>query len=150
MLVGTIFTHEKEAAMELNNRKTDVSADGKLVWNCQYHVIWCVKYKRGVFNEQIMLRLKEIIRETASKHKFEVLECEVFESYVHLVMSVSPKLDIYKMVLRIKSEAQILLKEFPELDSRLPCLWSGTNFIYGVGEISLRDITTYIESQIGK
>lgn len=136
--------------MEITNKKISVSQDGKIVWVNQFHVLFCVKYKRDVFSKVIRKRLGEIIYQTAEKFKFKVLELSIFESYVHLLLNVSPKLDIYKMVLRIKSEAQILLKEFPELNSRLPCLWSGANFIYGVGDIELDEINKFLEEQRGK
>lgn len=136
--------------MELTNKKISVSQDGKMVWVSQYHVIFCTKYKRNVFSKEIRERLGKIIYETAEKFKFKVLELSIFESYVHILLNVSPKLDVYKMVLRIKSEAQVLLKEFPELNSRLPCLWSGANFIYAVGDIELDEINKFLEEQRGK
>ena len=136
--------------MNLTNYIAGVKKDDKTYYSCQYHVLWCTKYKRAVFSENIMKRLKEIIIETADTYKFEILESSIFESYVHLIINVSPKLDVYKMVLRIKSNAQILLKEFSELNSRLPCLWSGTNFIYSVGNVSLDEIHNFLEQQKGK
>lgn len=136
--------------MNLENEKVSVNQDGKLHYSSQFHVLFCTKYKRNVFNEEIRKRLGQIIYDTAETCKFKVLKLSIFESYVHTVLDVSPKLDIYKMVLRIKSNAQVLLKEFPDLDSRLPSLWSGTNFIYGVGDISLEEINKFLEEQRGK
>ena len=136
--------------MNLTNHKIPIKEDRKTYYSCQYHVLWCSKYKRQVFSPEIMSRLNEIIVEVAKQYKFDILELSIFESYVHLIVNVSPRLDIYKIVLKIKSKAKVLLKEFPKLNSRLPCLWSGANFIYSVGNINLDVINNFLEEQRGK
>jgi len=33
-----------------------------LVYSCQYHVVWCTKYRRSVLNEAVEERLKALIK----------------------------------------------------------------------------------------
>ena len=50
-----------------------------LVYSCQYHVIFCPKYRRKILNEGRDVRLKEIFLETAKEHGFDIKAMEVNE-----------------------------------------------------------------------
>jgi hypothetical protein len=60
-----------------------------LVYSCQYHVIWCPKYRRKVLSEAIQTRLKELIISKQEALDFEVLEMETMSDHVHLALDVA-------------------------------------------------------------
>lgn len=134
--------------MEISNKHKDYKFDNHLVYSCQYHVIFCPKYRRRVLDDKISIRLKEVFMQTARKRGFDVLEQEIMEDHVHLLLSVNPKMGIHKVVSILKGESShVLKKEFPHLKSRLPCLWTHSKFISSVGEVSLETVKKYIEAQ---
>ena len=121
------------------------------MYSCQYHVIFCPKYRRKILVDGIDTRMKELIKEREKDWGYEILEMEIMPEHVHLLLDVNPKVGIYNVVNHIKGYAsKILRHEFPKLKSRLPCLWSRAKFISTVGSVNLEIVKKYIEDQKGK
>lgn len=122
-----------------------------LVYSCQYHVIFCPKYRRKILNEGRDIRLKEVFRGIAARYGFSILEMEVMPDHVHLLVDCNPRYGIAQCLKDLKREsASILLREFPEIRRRLPCMWTRNAFISTVGSVSLENVKHYIEDQKGK
>lgn len=134
--------------MNISNSSKIYKHSNHLTYSCQYHVIFCPKYKRSVLTDGVDTRLKEIISEVANKYDFEVMEMEVMKDHVHLLIDCNPKFGIAECVKKIKgTSASILRKEFPHLKSRIPTLWTRSSFISTVGTVSLETVKKYIEDQ---
>ena len=134
--------------MNITNKNKSYRYLKNLVSSCQYHVIWCPKYRRKVLVGKIEQRLKEIVFESQKDFNFKLLEMEVMPDHIHLLLDCDAKNPIYGIVSKLKGRtSQLLRKEFPELKKRLPCMWSGSKFISSVGEVSLETVKKYIEEQ---
>jgi putative transposase len=119
-----------------------------IVYNCQYHVIWCVKYRRKVIVDDVELRLKEILQEVAVDVQCEIEEMETDKDHVHLLISCDPQFGIHQVVKRMKGKSsRILRDEFPFLKSRIPSLWTNSYFVATVGGAPLSVIKQYIQDQ---
>jgi len=120
-----------------------------IVYCGKYHVIWVVKYRRPVLTQRIEQRLKEILLEIAKGIDVEIIEMEVGDyNHIHLLLSVDPQFGIHKVVKRFKGvTSRYLRKEFPELKSRLPTLWTNSYFVASVGGAPLEIIKQYIDNQ---
>lgn len=129
-------------------KKNQYHTTEHLVFCCRYHVIFCPKYRRRVLTDGRDSRLKEILQETASRHQFTLLEMEVMPDHVHLLVDCNPRYGIMQCVKDLKREsASLMRREFPELKSRLPNLWTRSTFIASVGAVSLEVVKKYIEEQ---
>lgn len=121
------------------------------VYNINYHIVWCVKYRRKVLTGQIEQRLYELVQETASEKGFTVVQCRVDEDdHVHCFVSVPPKISVTQIVKYLKGiSGNALLKEFPELRESLwkGHLWNGSYFCETIGSASEENILKYIERQ---
>jgi putative transposase len=119
-----------------------------IVYNCQYHVIWCVKYRRKVLTDEVDVRLKEILQEVSIDVQCEIEEMETDEDHVHLLISCDPQFGIHQVVKRMKGKSSRLLRdEFPFLKSRIPSLWTNSYFVATVGGAPLTVIKQYIQDQ---
>lgn len=137
--------------MEIQNTVKKYKTGNTIIYSCQYHVIFCPKYRRKVLVDGIDKRLKEIIKEKEKEWDYEVLEMEIMPEHVHLLLDVNPKVGIYNVINHIKGySSRTLRQEFPKLKSRLPTLWSRTKFISTVGSVSLETVKRYIEDQKNK
>ncbi len=137
--------------MEILNTNKSYKKDSHLVYSCQYHIIFCPKYRRKVLKDGIDVRFKEIVLENQIKFKYNVIEMEVMEDHVHLLLDIHPKIGVYEVVNRIKGlTSRILREEFPSLKKRIPSLWTRSKFISSVGSVSLEIVKKYIEEQKGK
>jgi len=96
-------------------------------------------------------RMKELVLEKQQELNYEIVEMKVMPDHVHLLIDVNPQDGIYQTVNHIKGyTSRTLRKEFPELVSRLPTMWSRSKFISSVGTVSLEVVKQYIEDQKGK
>ena len=94
--------------------------------------------------------MKEIFLETAASHGFIIHEMEVMPDHVHLIVDCNPRYGIMQCIKDLKREsASLMRKEFPDLKSRLPCMWTRSVFISTVGSVSLEVVKQYIKNQKG-
>ena len=134
--------------MEIKNTAKEYRSDKHLVFSCQYHVIFCPKYRRSVLVGEIEQRLKELILEKQEEYGYVVLDMEVMPDHVHLVLDVNPKVGIYRVVSKIKGyTSNQLRKKFPSLKKKIPTLWTLSRFIASVGSVTLDVVKQYIEEQ---
>lgn len=121
------------------------------VYNINYHIVWCVKYRRKVLNDDISNRLYILLSQTAEKKGFKVVECKVGENdHIHCFVSAPPKLSVTQIVKYLKGiSGNIILKEFPELRNELwkGEFWNGSYFCETIGSTSQENIKNYIERQ---
>ena len=117
---------------------------------CEYHIIWCTKYRRSALSHEIQARFKELVLESEEKYGFIVRAIETMADHVHLLMSIPPTENVSIMVGKIKGmTAKVLREEFPHLKSRLPNLWTRSYFVASTGGVALQVLKQYVESQKG-
>lgn len=137
--------------MEITKPNKKYTFTHSLVYSCQYHIIFCPKYRRKILTAGIDKRLKELIIEKQKDYSYSVLEMEIMPDHVHLLLDVNPQVGVLQVISKIKGfTAHELRKEFPSLKSRLPCLWTRSKFVSTVGAVSLETVKQYIEDQKGK
>lgn len=121
------------------------------VYNINYHIVWCVKYRRKVLSPQICERLYQLLQEVAEEKGFFVVDCKVGENdHVHCFVSAPPKISVTQIVKYLKGiSGNRLLKEFPEIRKSLwkGQLWNGSYFCESIGSTSEEHIIKYIERQ---
>jgi putative transposase len=136
--------------MNLEQSNKPYHASYSLVYSCQYHVIWCPKYRRKVLQEPLAGRLKALIEEKQSDYGYTVLGMKIMPDHVHLLLDANPQIGIVSIVGKIKGyTSHVLRTEYPWLKKRLPSLWTRSKFISSVGAVSLEGVQKYIENQKG-
>lgn len=107
------------------------------VYETNYHIVWCPKYRRDIFKSpEIRKRASIIIGEVCIEYGFDAEEIEVSLEHVHAMLSFPPSRSIGQVVGTIKSiTAKFLFREFPELRRRLWAgeLWEDGYFVRTVG-----------------
>lgn len=137
--------------MQIERQEKQYHTKAHLVYSCQYHVIFCPKYRRKVLTGEIEKRLSEIFAEVAQTHQFEIIEKEIMPDHVHLIVDVNPRFGIMEAVKKLKGiSSRTLRNEFSSLRTRLPSLWTRSAFISSVGAVTLEIVKRYIEEQKGK
>ena len=109
-------------------------SNNNVVYSCKYHVIWCPKYRRQVLTGEVAARLKDLIETIAAEHQSEIIELEIMPDHVHLLIEVDPQYGIHRLIKHIKGQtSRDIRKEFPNIKSRLPTLWTNSYFVATVG-----------------
>ena len=137
--------------LKIANKKRDYRTTNKTIYSCQYHVIWCTKYRRKVLDTQIQERLKQLIYDQQDEYEYNIREMETQSEHIHLLIEIPPAHSVDKIIGKIKGyTAKVLREEYPSLKSRLPSLWTRSKFVSSCGSVRLQVIKDYIEGQSGQ
>ena len=121
---------------------------------CQYHIIFCPKFRYSILKKNIEISLKKILLDVEKKYEFEIIQMEVMPDHIHIFVGVKPTIAPIDIVRIFKSITAIeLFKKYPKLKSfygKCGSLWSKGKFISTIGNVSTETIKKYIEEQKGK
>lgn len=117
-------------------------------YNINYHFVWCPKYRLKILTGVIAIRLEELLREKTMENGGEILDITIQPDHVHLFCSFPPTIAPYQIMHRLKGyTAHVLRREFTELNTRLPNLWTRAYYCGTAGNVSAQTIQWYIEAQ---
>ena len=117
------------------------------IFACDYHIIWCTKYRRQVLTSAVQERLKEIIMEKQNDYDYQVTALEIMPEHVHLLVSIHPKYAVTDIVGKIKGYSSLVLRrEFFGLQ-RIRSLWTSSKFVASTGGVTLEALKEYVEGQ---
>ena len=71
------------------------------VYSIQYHIVWCVKYRRSVLIGKIEEDLKTILHEIANEYGFNIVALETMPDHVHMLIDARPQFFPSDMVNRL-------------------------------------------------
>lgn len=121
------------------------------VYSIQYHIVWCVKYRRKVLTDEIESSLIEILNKIADDNGFSIVECDGGLDHIHLLIDCSPQHYLPNIMKALKGvSARLLMKQYgAELKNRLwgGHLWNPSYFVATVSENTRGQIVQYIRSQ---
>jgi len=129
--------------MELDNNNHSVF----MLW---YHLVFVIKYRRKVIDDEISERLKEIFEYIAPSYKITLQEWNHDSDHVHILFRAHPKTEISKFINSYKSaSSRLIKKEFPQIQKRLwkEYFWSRSFCLLTAGGAPLEILKRYIESQ---
>ena len=89
--------------------KITYKSNQNIVYSCQYHVVWCPKYRRKVLVNGVDIRLKELIKSIAAEIQVDIIEMEIMPDHVHILLEVDPQFGIHKAVKNIKGKTSRIL-----------------------------------------
>jgi len=131
----------------------DIHQGRGYVYSLQYHLVWCVKYRRQVLTGQAAEDLKQLLETIASDNGFRILEMETMEDHVPLMLDCTPQHYLPSLAKALKGVwARLLFKAHPELKQQLwgGHLWNPSYFAATVSEQTEAQISNYLRSQKGK
>ena len=121
------------------------------VYSIQYHIVWCVKYRRKVLVGDIEKSLCELLNKIAKENDFQIIECNGEVDHIHLLIDCSPQHYIPDMLKALKGvSARLLMKQYgDELKSKLwgDHLWNPSYYVATVSENTESQIRQYIQNQ---
>lgn len=129
----------------------DVTHGRGYVYSIQYHIVWCVKYRHEIINNEIENRLKEILTKISYYEEFQIIEYNTDKDHVHLLINCSPHHYIPNIIQKLKgTSSRYLMNEFRnELKTKLwgGNIWNPSYFIATVSENTEQQIKQYIKNQ---
>lgn len=118
------------------------------VYDIQYHFVWVTKYRYHILKGDMVLRTRELIRQTCEARNITILSGHVSKDHIHV--SCPPKLSPSKIAQYVKGRSSRLIQsEFSHLRKRYwgKHLWARDYFCAFVGKVTEKIIAAYIEQQ---
>jgi len=116
-----------------------------------FHTVFTPKYRKSIFcNGALASRCAELLREIASKWKFDLVALKVKPDHVHMAIDVGTRYSLGQMAQFFKgTSARYLFAEFPELREVLwkGELWNDGYFHRPLSDVTRETATHYIENQ---
>lgn len=120
------------------------------VYGLQYHIVFCVKYRKPILVGEVEMRLRSIFLTIAEENNFTIEETSIDKDQVHFLVSSSPQNYILGMMKALKGvSAHKLFRQMPELKEQLykGHLWNPSYFVATVSENTETQIREYIRTQ---
>lgn len=120
------------------------------VYALQYHLVQCVKYRKKVLDEKIMIFIKEKVKEISNRFDVTVINIECDKDHFHMLFKSKPTLNIPKYLNAIKTiTSREIQRKFPEVKKKLwkNAFWSRSYFLTTTGQVTLDQLKEYVESQ---
>ena len=115
-----------------------------------YHFVWCPKYRRKVLIVEIRKRLKLLIKNKVEEMNSKILALGIQPDHAHLFIQSKPIIFPNSLIGRIKGyTSRILRKEYGELCSKFPTLWTRSYFVSTRDHASDETIKKYVEERKG-
>ena len=78
-------------------------------WNCKYHIVFALKYRRKVFYGEKRTEIREILRQLCQWKGVEIIEGEVCPDHIHLLLSIPPKISVSSFMGYLKGKSSLMI-----------------------------------------
>lgn len=122
------------------------------VYNINYHIVWCPKYRKNVLTGKIKEFLEDQLLTICETKDWKISAMEVMPDHIHIFISAHPKYSPTAIVKVLKGVTGLrLFKKYPELKKEYwgGHIWSPSYYIGTAGTVSAETIKMYIENQKG-
>ena len=131
--------------------QNDYVSSGRSVSDLKAHLVLTTKYRRKIFDKNMLDRLHEILESLMEKWECKLIEFNGEGDHVHILFQYYPSIQLSKLVNNIKSvTSRRLRQEFKEtVDSVYwkDVLWSSSYFMASCGGVTISKLKHYIENQ---
>ena len=120
------------------------------VFNMHVHLIFLTKYRKNVFNLDMLDSMREMFKKVCLDFEAELTEFNGEDDHVHLLINYPPNVAVSNLVNSLKGvSSRHLRKQYPEIKSKLwgGSLWSPSYFASSCGGAPLEITKQYIEQQ---
>lgn len=121
------------------------------VYAIEYHIVWCVKYRKKIITFEVEQELKSILEEYARNNSFKILEFNTDKDHIHMLISATPQTYIPNIIKGMKGiTARKLFIKFPWIKEKYLWgghLWNPSYFVATVSENTDEQVKEYIKSQ---
>lgn len=132
--------------------KNDFVSSGRAVSDLKAHLVLTTKYRRKVFDAQMLQSLTEIVVDLCGQWECKVIEFNGEADHIHLLFQYYPQLELPKFVSNLKavSSRRIRTQYKDKLDKIYrgkAVLWNASYFIASCGGVTISVLKCYIEQQ---
>jgi putative transposase len=115
-----------------------------------YHLIWCPRRRKPILVSTVKERCQQLIEQKCKEQGWFILALAIQPDHIHVFVRVWPMNSAAEVVKELKGITSFhLRKEFREVTSKMPSLWTRSYFASTAGNVSKETIQKYIDAQKG-
>ena len=121
-------------------------------WNCKYHVVFALKYRRKVIYKEKRVEIGKILRMLCEWKSVRIIEAEVYPDHIHMLVEIPPKVAVSSFMGYLKGKSSLMIYEqFPELKNKYRNreFWCRGYYVDTAGK-NAKKIQEYIQQQYEK
>lgn len=119
-------------------------------WNCKYHIVFALKYRRQVLYGTRKVAIGKILRQLCEWKGVNILEAELCPDHIHMLLEIPPKMAVSHFMGYLKGKSSTMIYEqFGDLKYRYRnrSFWCKGYYVDTVGK-NERRIAEYIQHQL--
>lgn len=114
------------------------------------HLVFTTKYRRKLFDGEMIKQLRDAFDSACSKLECDLLEMDGESDHVHLLVAYPPKLSVSIMVNNLKAVSSRRIRSMNvnlKRQSKSGALWSRSYFACSAGGASIETLREYVKGQ---
>lgn len=80
-------------------------------WNCKYHIVFIVKYRRKVIYGQLRKKIGKILRKLCYMKEVEINEVYVMPDHIHRLAGIPSKMSVSSFIVFLKGSSVVIIHE---------------------------------------
>lgn len=80
-------------------------------WECKYHIVFAVKFRRKAIYGKIREDIGKILRELCNHKGVEIISAEACPDHIHMLVSIPPKMSISSFMGYLKGKSTLMIFE---------------------------------------
>ena len=128
----------------------DMNSLSHTSWNCKYHVVFALKYRRKAFYGNRRLEIGKILRKLCEWKGVNIIEAEVCVDHVHMLLEIPPKMSVSGFMGYLKGKSSLMIYEQwgnMKYKYRNREFWCRGYYVDTVGK-NAKKIEEYIKNQL--
>lgn len=127
--------------------KNNFISTARSVSDLKCHLVLTTKYRKKVFNLEMIERLEIIFRKLLEENwSCQMIEFDGESDHIHVLIQYNPQIQLSKLVNNLKTvSSRYLKKEFDFLGKN--ALWNGSYFIASCGGVTVEQLKRYVQNQ---
>jgi putative transposase len=134
-----------------DQREDEVRKGAHCAWQIHYHIVFPVKYRKALLDEEVTAIIQETAAEIAARFPIEMEAIGMDKNHIHLLCSAHPKIAPGRIVQIFKSiTAREIFRRKPAVKRALwgAEFWTDGYYVATVGERANRQtVERYVQRQ---
>lgn len=78
-------------------------------WNCTYHIVFILKYRRKIMYEEVKKDIVEIIKKPCEIKQVKLIDGRVCKEHIPMYVSIPPKLSVSVFMGYLKGKSALII-----------------------------------------
>lgn len=92
-------------------KNDDISSLSHTKWNCQYHIVFCPKYRRKAIYGKLRREIGTYLRRLCEYKGVEIVEAHAMSDHIHMLVKIPPKIAVSSFMGYLKGKSSLIIFE---------------------------------------